>query len=389
MKSRVKIRNSGVLLVLFIFGLIHAQGASNRTTSENGWSDPPVAQNDTFIHVAKNDLVLTGNVLVNDYDPNGDKIEIYFAASPREAYLLMNKDGNFRLTLPSNYEGTISFDYYIKELTENEYKAIGNVFILITKNQDFDEVSNSDDMDNDNDGIPDYLDGMNLDSDGDGIPNNFDIDSDNDGITDNIEWQEEHNYIAPLRIDANKNGWDDAYDPEMGGVCYDPVDTDDDGIPDLIDKDADNDGRADMVEAFDYAIQLTHSDIDRDGLDDAFDDLVKGYDWQNSSTSNAMLTDANQNGIRDWRDLTNYFSSTSAFIYPNPASDHFQVFHTDLKYNQQAIIYIYNLAGQLQKVVQTENGGERIPVNDLQNGTYLVKVNSETFTHSQQVVIQH
>ncbi len=384
-----------MFLLLFIFSFFSGQGALQLTTFENGWSVPPVAQNDTFIHVAKNNLILTGNVLVNDYDPNGDKIEIYFAASPREAILFMEKNGNFSLRLPRHYNGSFSFDYYIIELTSNEYKAAGKVFIEITENDDLDEVPNYNDLDNDNDGLPDYLDGLNLDTDNDGIPNNFDIDSDNDGITDNVEWQNEHNYIEPLNIDANKNGWDDAYDPEMGGVCYDPVDTDEDGLPDLIDSDSDGDGRSDLSEAFDFNadnqadVQLLFSDNDNDGLDDIFDYMIKGSGWGNSMASNCSLTDSNQNGIRDWRDITSHFSSESAFIYPNPAADHFQVFHPDMKYNQQLTISIYNLSGQLQIIYHTNHGNDNIPVNNLHNGIYIIKVTSDTFTHAQRVIINH
>ncbi|QIA07469.1 T9SS type A sorting domain-containing protein [Draconibacterium halophilum] len=395
MKLRGKILKSGSLFVLLLFILFNGKGAPKLTTFENGWSVPPVAQNDTFIHVARYDLTVTGNVLVNDYDPNGDKIEILFAASPREAFLLMDKDGNFSLQLPSNSIDTISFQYYIKELTENEYKALGNVFIKITENEDLDEVPNFADRDNDNDGLPDNLDGMGLDTDNDGVPNNFDIDSDNDGITDNIEWQNEHNYIAPLNIDANKNGWDDAYDLEMGGTCYTPVDTDGDGIPDMLDTDSDADGRSDLVEAFNLntdgkaGIQLLFSDYDNDGLDDAFDQMIKGYNWQNSTASNCSPTDSNHNGIRDWRDITSHFSSQSAYIFPNPASESFQFFQPNLKYNQQLCIQIQNLNGQLKKVYKTTYSNERIPVQDLINGYYIVTVTSNGLMHSQQILIQH
>ena len=49
-----------------------------------------------------------------------------------------------------------------------------------------DGIADSDDVDDDNDGIFDYLEG-NGDTDGDGIPNSFDLDSDGDGCDDVIE----------------------------------------------------------------------------------------------------------------------------------------------------------------------------------------------------------
>ncbi len=62
-----------------------------------------------------------------------------------------------------------------------------------------------------------YTIGTEVDSDGDGIFDQFDLDSDNDGITDNVEAQTTAGYIAPsgtgLGItDVDHDGIDDAYD---------------------------------------------------------------------------------------------------------------------------------------------------------------------------------
>ncbi|WP_320111955.1 T9SS type A sorting domain-containing protein [Draconibacterium orientale] len=394
MKIRANIGNLGMLL-FFSFSYFSVHGASNLINKEDGLNVPPVAQNDTFFLAAQYHLIFHGDVLVNDYDPNGDKIEILFAASPKEGSLTMDKDGHFRLEIPNKCDGTIRFDYYIKELTKNEYSAAASVLIQIIENADLDDVPNYADQDNDNDGLPDFLDGIGLDTDNDGIPNNFDIDSDNDGITDNIEWQQEHNYIAPSGIDANKNGWDDAYDPEMGGTYYEPMDTDRDGIPDLTDTDSDNDGRSDLSEGFysntdDKAgIQLLHSDQDNDGLDDLFDLVIKGSNWQNSTASSSSPGDSNQNGIRDWRDNTSHISSQEAFIFPNPVAESFQCFLPEPELNQQLTVQIYNIKGQLSKVYTTTYSNDRIPVQELTNGTYIITVNSDNFQHSQQISIQH
>ncbi|SEU09493.1 Por secretion system C-terminal sorting domain-containing protein [Draconibacterium orientale] len=394
MKIRANIGNLGMLL-FFSFSYFSVHGASNLINKEDGLNVPPVAQNDTFFLAAQYNLIFHGDVLVNDYDPNGDKIEILFAASPKEGSLTMDKDGHFRLEIPNKCDGTIRFDYYIKELTENEYSAAARVLIQIIENADLDDVPDYADQDNDNDGLPDFLDGIGLDTDNDGIPNNFDIDSDNDGITDNIEWQQEHNYIAPSGIDANKNGWDDAYDPEMGGTYYEPMDTDRDGIPDLTDTDSDNDGRSDLSEGFysntdDKAgIQLLHSDQDNDGLDNLFDLVIKGSNWQNSTASSSSPGDSNQNGIRDWRDNTSHISSQEAFIFPNPVAESFQFFLPEPEFDQQLTVQIYNIKGQLSKVYTTTYSNDRIPVQELTNGTYIISVNSDNFQHSQQITIQH
>lgn len=103
------------------------------------------------------------------------------------------------------------------------------------------------------------------DFDNDGIPNHLDIDSDNDGIPDNIEFQGTYNYVEPTGIDANGNGIDDAYEG------LEPIDTDEDGIPDYLDIDSDNDGILDIEENGFTTNTLIGVDSDADGLDDAFD----------------------------------------------------------------------------------------------------------------------
>ena len=80
--------------------------------------------------------------------------------------------------------------------------------------------------DTDADGIPDSIEGTDLDSDNDGILDFQDTDSDNDGIPDSEE-----------------------------GV----VDTDGDGTPDYLDLDSDNDGFPDRVE---------NQDLNGDGIND-------------------------------------------------------------------------------------------------------------------------
>ena len=393
MKVRSNILSLGLLGILIIalnIGVKAQQKIKNQISST-----PPIAQNDTFLYISENRLVVSGNVLLNDYDPNGDEISIYFAESPKEAYLNMQSDGNFELELPQRYIGKIQFEYYIKELTDDEYTALAQVYIEIKENSDLDLVENHIDMDNDNDGLPDSMEGIGIDTDNDGIPNNLDIDSDNDGIPDNIEWQDEFNYISPLNVDANNNGWDDAYDTEMGGICYQPVDTDENGTPDMLDRDSDSDGKNDIAEAFDFNgdgiadIQLLFTDSDEDGLDDAFDCTVKGQDWQNSIASTCTLVDVNNDGVRDWRDFTSHFKYDYAYIYPNPVSDAFQVFHPKQKFNQQLTVQIRNIKGQLQKVHKTIHSNERIPVQDLLNGSYIVTVTSNSFRHTQQIVVQH
>ena len=212
------------------------------------------------------------------------------------------------------------------------------VVIIVENDNDCDGILNAHDLDNDNDGILDIDEGNGfLDSDDDGITDNFDIDSDNDGITDNEEWQKEGNYIAPSEKDSNYNGWDDAYDTELNGIYYKPIDTNINGIPDFIDKDSDGDGTSDNLEAYDsdnngtIEIIRIYNDIDRDGLDDAFDLISCWSAGCNSTGSNSPLPDLNNNGVRDWRDseiIVGKYSTAPAIeagVYPRPSNGDFFV----------------------------------------------------------------
>ena len=158
-------------------------------------------------------------------------------------------------------------------------------------NFDQDGQSNFLDLDSDNDGMADLLEDGGIDSDGNGmiddfvdsnidgaddakmtagdldfdedlIPNYRDVDSDNDGVPDVIE-----NGLKDLNvdgriddfIDANKDGWDDVQKVIL------PTDTDADGEFDMYVKDADNDGLFDVFES-------DNLDADLDGIIDGFID---------------------------------------------------------------------------------------------------------------------
>ena len=114
---------------------------------------------------------------------------------------------------------------------------------------DGDCIPDSSDLDSDNDGIPDEVEGFE-DSDGDGIPDFQDLDSDNDGINDVIEGG---------GVDANGDGFQDGSDGDGNGLVdtVDPdetetplavPDSDGDGAADFVDLDSDNDSIGDLVE---------------------------------------------------------------------------------------------------------------------------------------------
>ncbi|NML20510.1 T9SS type A sorting domain-containing protein [Pseudoflavitalea sp. G-6-1-2] len=113
-------------------------------------------------------------------------------------------------------------------------------------------------------------------------PDFLDIDSDNDGIPDNVEGLPTTNYRLPTNTDTDGDGIDNAYDSPgnaFGGAGIEPFDKDGDGTPDCRDLDSDNDTVPDVVEGNDFNnnhkadddVTLTNSDADGDGLDDKFD----------------------------------------------------------------------------------------------------------------------
>jgi gliding motility-associated-like protein len=129
------------------------------------------------------------------------------------------------------------------------------------------------------------------DSDGDGISDQLDSDSDNDGILDTIEAQT----IVSLRLnaDTNNDGLDNAFEPG-----FTPVDTDGDGIADYLDLDSDNDGIWDLVE--------TGIDTDSDGI----------RNYRDLDSDNDLCTDVIESGFTD-PDADGKFGNSPVSVNPN------------------------------------------------------------------------
>ncbi|WP_456462320.1 T9SS type A sorting domain-containing protein [Reichenbachiella sp.] len=105
----------------------------------------------------------------------------------------------------------------------------------------------------------------NCDTDGDGVANHLDNDGDNDGIPDVEE--------GDIKADADADGIPDYLDTDFAGFVdangdgvNDNFDFDQDGIPNALDLDSDNDGISDIIEA-------GLADIDNDGFIDGFVDI--------------------------------------------------------------------------------------------------------------------
>ena len=148
------------------------------------------------------------------------------------------------------------------------------------------------------------------DTDGDGIADHKDLDSDNDGISDLIE-----SGADPSAVDTDGDGaYDGAVDPVTGvpvdangGV--DPVDSDGDGVDDYRDLDSDDDGIADAIEAqptAGYQTPSIGSDADDDGVVDTFDsstgfggDFSTPEDTDGDGVADFLDDDSDNDGVDD------------------------------------------------------------------------------------------
>ncbi len=173
-------------------------------------------------------------------------------------------------------------------------------FVIITPVIDFDNdrIFDSSDVDDDNDGIPDVIEGSSTtDTDGDGNTDSQDLDSDGDGIPDSIEAGHgaDTNQDGVVEGNVGPNGLLDTLEtfPDSGVLASPPTDTDGDGIPD--------------------AQESNNLDTDGDGFPNRFDpDGIPNYNDPDDDndlilTSNecANITacpDADSDGIPDYLD---------------------------------------------------------------------------------------
>ncbi|MBL9038109.1 MAG: OmpA family protein, partial [Archangium sp.] len=157
--------------------------------------------------------------------------------------------------------------------------------------------------------------GSTPDTDGDGAPDFRDLDSDNDGLSDLVEGgsgcADSNRDAVCDGTDTDKDGLpatSDGQPTRFGGTARPRPDTDGDGVPDFRDLDSDNDGRSDLIEG---GSGCTDADTNGvcDGLDPDGDGIVESADHAPTTFGNAPkpdttgdLPDADSDGTPDFRD---------------------------------------------------------------------------------------
>ncbi len=218
-----------------------------------------------------------------------------------------NKDGD---NLPDcidpddDNDGILDEDEYVSfniaPFGDEDGDGIQN-FQDVLDNSDFGDGSKTNYTDANFDNVPDVFD-----FDADGLPNHLDLDADNDGIPDNVEGQLTQTYLLPSNMDINNDGIDDSY-PQ--GIKI--VNTTNSTLPDFLNKDSDQDGLDDLAEAFyldgNQISSIRIGDSDRDGLDDFFDAEIGSFKSPNGAqvVFNPVKDLKNTDGIDEpnYRDL--------------------------------------------------------------------------------------
>lgn len=175
---------------------------------------------------------------------------------------------------------------------DDDGDSVGTIYEFSDPNKD---GNPADSVDNDEDGIPDYLDNEDSDVDGDGLTHVYEVinrtltsnpDTDGDGINDGNEIKKGYDPLDPCSpnesaeiCDPDKDGLSNLAELSMG---IDPMnmDTDGDGIDDGLEiylgsdpnnPDTDGDGISDGAENLDKKGKLNNNDQDKDGVLDLLD----------------------------------------------------------------------------------------------------------------------
>jgi large repetitive protein len=244
------------------------------------------------------------NVLNNDRFRAG--AQLTGTTQPSNGSVLFNSDGTVTYTPNSGFIGTDSFVYTVTTAAGNTETATVNV--TVNRDSDGDTIADIDDLDDDNDGIPDAIEensNPDRDTDSDGVVDRLDLDADNDGIPDIVE-------AGHTALDANQDGRVDGTPasfgnnglldsletaPDSGIINYPLRNTDGDRVYDFQDLDSDNDGINDVIEA-------GGQDADGNALIDGFNIDTNGNGIADGVESAPLpIPDTDSDGAANYRDL--------------------------------------------------------------------------------------
>jgi Ca2+-binding RTX toxin-like protein len=117
----------------FTYTVLDDQGASGTATVTldlTPRNDAPIAANDAF--AAPHGNPISGNVMANDSDPDGDTLLVVAASitTARGGVVELSNDGNFTYSPAAKFAGTDSFDYTL--LDSAGASAVGTVTLSVT-----------------------------------------------------------------------------------------------------------------------------------------------------------------------------------------------------------------------------------------------------------------
>ncbi|VAW10726.1 internalin, putative [hydrothermal vent metagenome] len=241
-----------------------------------------------------------------------------------------------------NIEGQLTGAYQAPLNADDDQDGIDNQYDIdfvgstpfAIENTDGDNLDDYRDLDSDDDGITDLIEGW--DTDADGTPETIPLgnDFDNDGLDDAFDSDttlpeptggQIHDSFPDAQQPGGNLDWRQGVDHDNDGIM-DNVDLDDDndgipdadegdgdtdgdGIPDKFDLDSDNDGVPDIIEAGGTdddgdGLVDNFTDTDNDGLHDPLDNLNGGVSGQEVTNGTPLENpDSDDDGVDDRLDL--------------------------------------------------------------------------------------